>query len=89
MLEQLSSSITPCPPSDNRIRVVPDDLYSVLKTRIQVSVSQSGSSPQMDYVPLAYHDQAVAFLSNHRSIRQILDEICEINRELLRRRKKL
>jgi len=28
-------------------------------------------------------------LSNHRSIRQTLDQICEINRELLRRREKL
>jgi hypothetical protein len=54
-----------------------------------LSISQSGSNPQMDYVPLAYHDQAVAYLSNHRLIRQILDEICEINRELLRRREKL
>ena len=54
-----------------------------------LSVSQSGSSPQMDYVPLAYHDQTVAYLNNRRSIRQILDEICEINRELLRRRERL
>jgi hypothetical protein len=54
-----------------------------------LSVSQSGGSPQMDYVPLAYHDQAVAYLNNNRSIRCILDEICGINRELLRRREKL
>lgn len=54
-----------------------------------LSVSQSGTRPQMDYVPLGYHEQVTQWLANHRLIRQILDEICEINRELLRRREKL
>jgi len=51
-----------------------------------LSVSQPGSRPQMDYVPGVYLEQATQYLANYRKIRQILDEICEINRELLRRR---
>jgi hypothetical protein len=40
----------------------------------------------MEYVPQAHHVLAVEYLGNYRRIRQILDEICAINRELLRRR---
>lgn len=54
-----------------------------------LSVSQSGGRPQMDYVPLAYSDQVHEWLSNYRRVRQILEEICQINRELLRRREPL
>ena len=43
----------------------------------------------MDYVPLAYHDQVTRFLDNNRKVRKILEEICEINRELIRRKQKL
>ena len=40
----------------------------------------------MDYVPQEYHTQITQFLSDHQQVRKILEEICEINRELLRRR---
>ena len=43
----------------------------------------------MDYVPLDYHDEVDALLANFRSAREIFEEFCEINRELLRRREKL
>jgi hypothetical protein len=43
----------------------------------------------MDYVPLAYSQQVHEWLSNYRRVRQILEEICQINRELLRRRESL
>ncbi len=43
----------------------------------------------MDYVPLDYHDEVDTLLANFRSAREILEELCEINRELLRRREKL
>lgn len=43
----------------------------------------------MEYVPLDYHDQVAEFLGNYRSARQIFEDICEINRELLRRRDEL
>ena len=39
-----------------------------------------------DGVPQAHHARTVECLGNYRRIRQILDELCAINRELLRRR---
>jgi hypothetical protein len=43
----------------------------------------------MDYVPQESHAQASEFLANYHRVRQVLEEVCEINRELLRRREKL
>jgi hypothetical protein len=40
----------------------------------------------MDYVAQEYHAQITEYLAHHRQVREILEEICEINRELLRRR---
>jgi len=54
-----------------------------------LSVSFPGQHPQMDYVPQEYYAQASEFLANYHRARQILEEICEINRELLRRRQAL
>src|SRR5215469_14234431 len=54
-----------------------------------LSVSFPALSTQMDYVPQESYAQASEFLANYRHARQILEEICEINRELLRRREKL
>ena len=54
-----------------------------------LSVSHYGRQPQMDYVPQDYQSQASECLANYHHPRQILDEICDINRELLRRREKL
>jgi len=54
-----------------------------------LSVSFPGLRPQMDYVPQESYAQASEFLANYRRARQILEEICEINRELLRRREAL
>src|SRR5438093_13766118 len=51
-----------------------------------LSVSFPGQRPQMDYVPQEYYAQASEFLANYHRARQILAGICEINRELLRRR---
>jgi hypothetical protein len=53
-----------------------------------LSVSRSGGSPQMDYVPQANHAQVQAYVANYRRIRDILEELCTINRELLRRRER-
>jgi len=57
--------------------------------KLYLSVSQSGARPVMEYVPTAYQEQVRAFLENHRQARAVLDEICEINLELLRRREEL
>ena len=54
-----------------------------------LSVSYPGLRPQMDYVPQASYAQAAEFLANYHRAREILEAICEINRELLRRREAL
>ena len=43
----------------------------------------------MEYVPAAYQEQVGDFLENHRQARSVIEEICEINLELLRRRESL
>ena len=53
-----------------------------------LSVSQAGSRPEMDYVPEEYSRQVSHYLGNFQEVRQILEKICNINRELLRRREK-
>src|SRR5919108_3095309 len=50
-----------------------------------LSVSYPGLRPQMNYVPQQSYAQAAEFLANYRRAREILEAICEINRELLRR----
>src|ERR1022692_449017 len=51
-----------------------------------LSVSFPGLQPQMDYVPQDLQEQVVARLANYQRVRELLEQICEINRELLRRR---
>jgi hypothetical protein len=43
----------------------------------------------MEYVPLDRKDQVQEYLANYRRAREILDELCGINQELLRRREEL
>ena len=54
-----------------------------------LSVSYPGLRPQMDYVPQEAYTQTAEFLANYHRAREILEQICEINRELLRRREAL
>src|ERR1035441_806791 len=54
-----------------------------------LSVSYPGQPPQMDYVPQDAYGETVEFLANYHRSREILEAICEINRELLRRREAL
>lgn len=53
-----------------------------------LSVSQAGGRPEMDYVPEEYSQQVSNYLQNFQKVRQLLEQICNINRELLRRRVK-
>jgi len=53
-----------------------------------LSVSQAGGRPEMDYVPEEYSQQVSDYLQNFHKVRQMLEQICNINRELLRRRVK-
>jgi hypothetical protein len=43
----------------------------------------------MDYIPQDYYRQTAEYLANYQRLRQLLDEICAINRELLSRRELL
>jgi hypothetical protein len=54
-----------------------------------LSVSYPGLRPLMDYVPQELSAQTAEFLANYHRAREILGAICEINRELLRRREAL
>jgi hypothetical protein len=54
-----------------------------------LSVSYPGLRPQMDYVPQESYAQTAEFLANYHRVRETLEAICEINRELLRRREVL
>ena len=53
-----------------------------------LSVSQAGGRPEMDYVPEEYVQQVSQSLQNFQKVRHLLEQICNINRELLRRRVK-
>ncbi|MDH4260857.1 MAG: hypothetical protein OEW16_11235 [Gammaproteobacteria bacterium] len=54
-----------------------------------LSVSFPGRAPEMDYVPQVSHAETRERLANYHRIREILEQVCEINRELLRRREPL
>ena len=54
-----------------------------------LSVSFPRTRPRMDYVPQEFYHRTKKFLTNYQRTREILEEICEINRELLRRREAL
>ena len=54
-----------------------------------LSVSFSGERPQMDYVPQENLEATRALVANFHEVRTALEEVCAINRELLRRREAL
>jgi hypothetical protein len=54
-----------------------------------LSISQAGGRPEMDYVPEAQAQQVADYLKNFQKVRQLLEKICNLNRQLLRRRAKL
>lgn len=54
-----------------------------------LSVSFPGERPQMEYVPQELAPQAKEYLGNLQQVREVLEQVCEINRELLRRREAL
>jgi len=57
--------------------------------KVYLSVSISGERPQMDYVPNARSAEVSDLLANFNMVREVLNEICAINTELLRRREGL
>ena len=53
-----------------------------------LSVSKPGNKPLMDYVPQDSKEKVEQYLANYRKTKLILEELCDISRELLRRRQK-
>ena len=51
-----------------------------------LSVSQKKARPRMDYVPQKVTDQVKNYLENYQQLKAIIEEICLINLELLKRR---
>jgi hypothetical protein len=49
-----------------------------------LSVSKPGERPEMDYVPQNLHRNVTDYLENFQALRQSLEELCEIDRELVR-----
>jgi hypothetical protein len=54
-----------------------------------LSISFPGERPQMDYVPQENLEATRALVANFHEVRAGLEEVCAINRELLRRREAL
>jgi hypothetical protein len=48
------------------------------------TISRTGERPRVGYVPNAAHAEVREFLANFRKLREVLNEICAINAELLR-----
>lgn len=57
--------------------------------KFYLSVSHPGESPHMEYVPQAELAVVSEYLANYARVREILEEISQINHELLRRRQPL
>ena len=53
------------------------------------TVARTGERPRLGYVPNATYPQVSEYLTNYRELQQMLNEICAINAELLRRRESL
>jgi hypothetical protein len=53
------------------------------------TVARTGERPRLGYVPNAAYPQVAEFLANYRKLQEMLNEICAINAELLRRRESL
>ena len=54
-----------------------------------LSISQAGGRPEMDYIPEELVEQATEYLKNFQKVRQLLEKISNINRQLLRSREKV
>jgi hypothetical protein len=54
-----------------------------------LSVSYPNGRPQLQYLSQQQHAQVQAALKNFQHVRDLLEQICDINRELLRRQEKV
>jgi hypothetical protein len=53
------------------------------------TIARTGERPRLGYIPNATYPQVAAFVANYRKLQEMLNEICAINAELLRRRESL
>ena len=53
------------------------------------TIARTGERPRLGYVPNAIYPKVAKFLGNYRTLQEMLNEICAINAELLRRRESL
>ena len=53
------------------------------------SVSYPNGRPQLQYLSQQQQPQVQALLKNFQHVRDLLEQICDINRELLRRQQKV
>ena len=53
------------------------------------TIARTGERPRVGYVPNTAHAEVCEFLANFRKLREMLNQICAINAELLRRRESL
>lgn len=54
-----------------------------------LSVSYPNGRPQLQYLTQDQHAQVRTLLKNFQHVRELLEQICDINRELLRRQQKV
>ena len=54
-----------------------------------LSVSYPDGRPQLQYLPQTQHAQVKTLLKNFQHVRDLLEQICDLNRELLRRQQKV
>jgi hypothetical protein len=54
-----------------------------------LTVNFPKTQPQQDYIPKGYVAQVKGYLSNYQKMKETMERICMINREILKRREKL
>lgn len=57
--------------------------------KYSMTVNFPKRKPENDYIPLEYVVQVKEYVSNYRHFKEIIEQICMINRELLKRREEL
>src|ERR1700730_115631 len=92
----------PAPDRADRARFVDGDLQTLGRPnchcadgpghgpkRYLSTIARTGERPRLGYVPNAAYGQVAEVLANFRQLQEMLNEICAINAELLRRRESL
>src|SRR5882757_5374320 len=97
-----STRARPAPDRADRSRFVDGDLQTLRPAQLSLlrrtwhgpkrylsTIARTGERPRLGYVPNAAYAQVAEFLANFRTLQEMLNEICAINAELVRRRESL